>query len=72
MEQHKTFILIISTVLCHGLLNTQEKKYGVHPTYDISRDDMQHGFKRMCIVSETLVVMVHFFIYAIMYILIYI
>jgi hypothetical protein len=56
----------------HGVLNMQETKYGVHSTKEILRDSMQHGFKRMCIVYETVVVTVHFFIYAIMYILLYI
>jgi hypothetical protein len=40
MEQQETFILIISIVLCHGVLNMQETKYGVHPTEEILRDNM--------------------------------
>jgi hypothetical protein len=72
MKQQETFILIISTMLCHGILNMQETKYGVHPTKEILRDDIQHGFKIMCIVYETIAAMIHFFIYAIMYILLYI
>ena len=55
--------------LCRGVLNIQETKYGVHPTKEILRDDMKHGFKRMCIVYEIVDAIVHFFIYAIMYIL---
>jgi hypothetical protein len=50
----------------------QETKYGVHPREEISRDNMKHVFKRMCIVYETIVSMVHFLIYTIMYILLYI
>jgi hypothetical protein len=33
------------------------------------RDDMKHGFERMCIVYESLTTMVHFSIYTIMYII---
>lgn len=32
---------------------------------------MVHGFERKCIVHETVTIMVHFFIYANMYILLY-
>jgi hypothetical protein len=35
MEQQEAFILIISIVLCHGILNMEETKYEVHPTEDI-------------------------------------
>jgi hypothetical protein len=54
MEQQKTFILIISNVFCHGILNMQETEYGVYPTKEILRYDMQHGFEIMCIFYETL------------------
>jgi hypothetical protein len=35
MEEQETFILIISIVLCHGVLNMEETKYGVHAREDI-------------------------------------
>jgi hypothetical protein len=68
MEQQETFILSISTVLCHDVLNMQETKYGVQPTKDILREGMKHDFERMCIVYERLISMVCVLIYAIMYI----
>ena len=40
----------------------QETKYGTPPTNDVLKDDMVHGFERMCIVYESIVAMVcHFF-----------
>ena len=36
----------------------QETKYGTVPTYEILKDDIQHGFERMCIVHESIVAMV--------------
>jgi hypothetical protein len=49
MEQQKKCILLISTVLCHGLLNMHETKYGMQSTEEILREGMKHGFERMCI-----------------------
>jgi hypothetical protein len=72
MKKQENFILIISTVLCHVVLNMQETKYGMQPTEEILREFMKHGFERMCIVYERLGAKVCFFIYAIMYILLYI
>jgi hypothetical protein len=72
MKKQENFILIISTVLCHVVLNMQETKYGMQPTKEILREFMKHGFERMCIVYERLGAKVCFFIYAIMYILLYI
>jgi hypothetical protein len=69
MKQQETFVSVMSTVLCHGVLNMQETKYGMQPTKEILREGMKHGFKRMCIVYERLVAKVCFFIYVIMYIL---
>ena len=39
----------------------QETKYGTTPTDEILKDDMLHGFERMCIVHESIVAMVHHF-----------
>ena len=40
----------------------QETKYGTAPTDEILKDGMIHGFERMCIIYESIVVMVrHFF-----------
>ena len=58
-------------MLCHGILNLQETKYGVEPTKLILREGMQHGFGRMCIVHEAFIAMVCFFVYTIIYILLY-
>jgi hypothetical protein len=72
MKKQENFILIISTMLCHVVLNMQETKYGMQTSEEILREFMKHGFERMCIVYERLGAKVCFFIYAIMYILLYI
>ena len=38
MEQQETLILIILIVLCHGVLNMHETKYGVQQTKYILRE----------------------------------
>jgi hypothetical protein len=50
----------------------QEAKYGMQASKEILREFKKHGFERMCIVYERLGAKVCFFIYAIMYILLYI
>jgi hypothetical protein len=72
MKKQENFILIISTMLCHVVLNMQETKYGMQTSEEILREFMKHGFERMCIVYERLGAKVCFFIYTIMYILLYI
>lgn len=47
-------------MLCHGVLNMHKIKYGVDPTEEILRDDIQHSFERMCIVHEAMDAIVHF------------
>ena len=51
----------------------QETKYGTAPTNEILKDGMVHGFERMCIVYESIVVMVRhlFSIYIYVYYLIF-
>ena len=61
MEQQETFILIISTMLCRGILNMQETKYGMQTLEEILREFMKHGFERMCVVYERLGAKVCFF-----------
>ena len=39
----------------------QAKKYGTVPTNEILKDDMVHGFERMCVVYGSIVVMVRHF-----------
>jgi hypothetical protein len=72
MKKQENFILIISIALCHDILNMQETKYGMKPTKKILREFMKHGFKIMCIIYERLGAKACFFIYAIIYILLYI
>jgi hypothetical protein len=71
MKQQENFILIISIVLCHDILNMQETKYEMQPIEEILRECMKHDFERMCIVYERLGAKVCFLIYTIMYILLY-
>jgi hypothetical protein len=54
MKKQENFVLIISTMLCHVILNMQETKYGMHTSEEILREFMKHGFERMCIVYERL------------------
>ena len=72
MKKQENFILIVSTMLCHVVLNMQETKYGMQTLEDIFREFMKHGFERMCIVYEILGAKVCYFIYAIMYTLLYV
>jgi hypothetical protein len=53
-------------MLCHGVLNMHEIKYGMLPIEDNLRECMKHGFKRIRIVYEKLGANICFFIYAIM------
>jgi hypothetical protein len=71
-KKQENFILIISTVLCHVVLNMYETKYGMQTIEHILREFMKHGFERMCIVYEILGAKVCIFIYTIIYILLYI
>ena len=49
-------------MICYGVSNLQETKYGIAPTDEILKDGMVHGFERMCIVYESIVAMVcHFY-----------
>ena len=49
-------------MICYGVYNLQETKYGTAPTDQIFKYGMLHGFKRMCIAYESIVTMVrHFF-----------
>ena len=68
MEQYETFILIISTMLCHVVLNIQETKYGTQTSANILREFMKHGFERMCIFYERLGAKVCFYLHYHMYV----
>ena len=46
-------------MICYGVYNLQETKYGTVPTDQILKDGMLHGFERMCIVYESIVALVH-------------
>jgi hypothetical protein len=72
MEKQENSILIILTMLCHVVLNMQETKHGMQTSEEILREITKHGFERMCIVYERLGANVFFYIYAIMYIQLYI
>ena len=72
MKKQEKIVFIISTMRCHVILNMQETNYGMQTSEEILREFMKHGFERMCIVYERLGAKVCFFIYAIMYILLYI
>jgi hypothetical protein len=72
MKKQEKIVFIISTMRCHVILNMQEAKYGMQASKEILREFKKHGFERMCIVYERLGAKVCFFIYAIMYILLYI
>ena len=58
-------------MICYGVQNLQETKYGTAPTDEILKDGMIHGFERMYIVYESIVAMVnHFsFRFTLMYII---
>ena len=58
-------------MLCYGILNLQETKYGVHLNEMILSTNMKHGFKVMCDVHEATKVLLCFLIHAIMNILLY-
>ena len=45
-------------MICYGVYNLQETKYGAAPTDQILKDGMLHGFERMCIVHESIVALV--------------
>jgi hypothetical protein len=71
MKKQENFILIISIVICHVVLNMQETKYEIQPTKEILREFMKHGFERICIVYEIFGANVCLLIYTIMHILLY-
>jgi hypothetical protein len=71
MKKKENFVLIISTMIFHVVLNMEETKYGMHTSEEILREVLKHGFERMCIFYERLGAKVCFFIYAIVYILVY-
>ena len=48
-------------MLCHGISNMQETKYGVDPDESILKTRMIHGFEEMCHVHEVIISLVHFF-----------
>ena len=48
-------------MICHGVLNMQETKYGVEPNEIILKTDMIHGFEAMCDVHETIKALAHCF-----------
>jgi hypothetical protein len=52
MEQEETFVLIISIMLCHGVLNMHETKYGEDSKEDILIIGMRRRFETMCMVYE--------------------
>ena len=58
-------------MICYGVENLQETKYGTAPTDEILKDGMVHGFERMCIVYESIVAMVRYFsfLFTLMYII---
>jgi hypothetical protein len=58
-------------MICHGVLNMQETKYGEEPMENLVITDMRQGFKMRCMVYESITDLVRFFIYNIMYILLY-
>ena len=60
-------------MICYGVYNLQETKYGTALKDQILKDGMLHGFERMCIVYESIVALVnHFFsIYIDVYYLIF-
>ena len=59
-------------MLCHGVLNMQETKYGVEPNEIILKTNMIHGFETMCDVHEATKALVYFFIHVVvMHILLY-
>ena len=59
MEQNETFNYFM---LYDNVHNSQQKKYGVEQIEDISRDGINHGFKRICNIYETIVAMAWFFL----------
>ena len=52
-------------MLCHGVLNMQEKKNGLEPNEMILSIGIKHGFEAMCDVHEAIEALVHFFIHGI-------
>ena len=48
-------------MLCHGILNMQETKYGVEPNEIILKTCMIREFEEMCGIHEPTVALVHFF-----------
>ena len=48
-------------MICYGVQNLQETKYGTVPIDEILKDGVVHGFERMCIFYESIVAMTSFF-----------
>ena len=48
-------------MLCHGILNMFQTKYGVERNEFILKTCMIHGFEEMCDVHEATIDLVHFF-----------
>ena len=54
MVQRSRNIYINHILLCDGILNMQETKYGMEPNETILKTDMIHGFEAMCNVHEAI------------------
>ena len=48
-------------MLCHGILNMQEKKYRVELDENILKNGTIHKFEEMFDVHEAIIALVHFF-----------
>jgi hypothetical protein len=47
-------------MLCHGILNMHETKYGVDPNETILKTGMIHGFESVCDIHKVTGALVHF------------
>jgi hypothetical protein len=71
-KSRKCYIVYIERVLSCHIKHARNKVWNETNKVFILRECMKHGFKIMCIVYERVGGKVCFFIYAIMYILLYI